>query len=549
MRYARHTREATAPGQSREGEGLVDSRTWDAPADGPHDPGREETGSSPDLGRPGMSGLPGFDNSYAALPAHFHVRMPPTPVSAPRLELLNEGLCEELGIDPEALSAGQWAQVLSGNQLLPGSEPLAMAYAGHQFGHFVPQLGDGRAILLGELIDRGGQRRDIQLKGSGRTPFSRGGDGRAALAPMLREYLVSEAMHALGVPSTRALAVVSTGERVLRDVPIPGLQPGAILTRVARSHVRVGSFQYFAARGDVEALKILADHVLERHTPDLLDAREPYWMLLARILEQQAQLVARWMSIGFVHGVMNTDNMSISGETLDYGPCAFIDAYRPGAVFSAIDRGGRYAYARQPEMAQWNLARLAETLLPLLAHEPQEAVERASEMIQGFPDRIGHHWLAFMRAKLGLRMEEPGDAELIHELLEIMARESVDFTLFFRRLSDLPERAAALTEIQSLLKMPAALDAWLSDWQSRLGREPEEPAARSQRMRGINPAFIPRNHLLEKALAAATQDGDLSQVRALLDVLTHPFDERPQWASYMQPPPPGEEVHHTFCGT
>ncbi|MFN8991098.1 MAG: protein adenylyltransferase SelO, partial [Betaproteobacteria bacterium] len=373
----------------------------------------------------------GFQHSYRALPERFYAALAPTPVREPRLVAFNAPLARELGLDPGAVQPHA-ARIFSGNQLPPDASPLALAYAGHQFGHFVPQRGDGRAILLGELVDASGVRRDLQLKGAGRTPFSRGGDGRAALGPVLREYLVSEAMHALGIPTTRALAAVLTGEPVFRDDALPG----AVLTRVAASHVRVGTFQYFAARGDTEGLRALADWVIARHYPEAAQADNPALALLAAVCERQAALVARWMMVGFVHGVMNTDNTTISGETIDYGPCAFMDAYHPETVFSSIDHQGRYAFANQPGIAQWNLTRLAECLLPLIEPDADRAVSLATEVIEAFAGRFQRHWTHGMRAKLGLATQEEGDAALASELLELLQGAQADYTLAFRRLCD-----------------------------------------------------------------------------------------------------------------
>jgi uncharacterized protein YdiU (UPF0061 family) len=381
-----------------------------------------------------------FSNSYSCLPEHFYARLSPTPVAKPRLIIFNESLASELGVDTRGLEPEELAAVFAGNVIPPGAEPIAMAYAGHQFGNFVPQLGDGRAILLGEVVDRNGERRDIQLKGAGRTPFSRRGDGRAALGPVLREYLVSEAMHALGIPTTRALAVVSTGEPVYRDRQLPG----AVLTRVASSHIRVGTFQYFAARGDMEAVKRLSGYVIDRHFPEARASERPPLALLQIVVERQASLVARWMHVGFIHGVMNTDNTALSGETIDFGPCAFIDSYDPATTFSAIDVFGRYAYANQPTIAKWNLARFAETLLPLLDPDPKRAVELANEAISAFTSRFQAHWLAGMRDKLGLSSNDEVDLELAHSLLRAMYENAADFTLTFRRLGD-PPRMRKLT--------------------------------------------------------------------------------------------------------
>ena len=461
-----------------------------------------------------------FDNSYARLPERFHARLPPTPVAAPRLIKLNEALGRELALDMAALAGPEGVEILAGNRIAQGSEPLAMAYAGHQFGGFVPQLGDGRAILLGEVVDTHGVRRDVQLKGSGPTPFSRRGDGRAALGPVLREYIVAEAMAALGIPTTRALAAVATGEMIWRETP----QPGAVLTRVASSHVRVGTFQFFAARGDVEGLRVLADYVIARHYPDAGNYRE----LLDRVIARQAQLVARWMCVGFIHGVMNTDNMSIAGETIDYGPCAFMDKYNPETVFSSIDEHGRYAYANQPRIAHWNLVRLAETLLPLLSEDEKEARAQAQAAIDAFPSLFEASLTAGFRAKLGFRDAEPDDMAMAQDLLDTMAANEADFTLTFRGLSD-----GAL---------PETFDAWRARWQERL------KGADRDLMRAANPAFIPRNHRVEEALAAAVE-GDFAPFETLVTVLSKPYDDQPEFAAYMDPPRPEQVVLRTFCGT
>ena len=388
-----------------------------------------------------------FQNSYARLPDRFYARVAPTPVAAPRLIRLNVTLARELGLDPDWLAGPQGLEVLAGMRVPDAAEPIAMAYAGHQFGHFVPQLGDGRAILLGEVVDRNGVRRDLQLKGAGLTPFSRNGDGRAALGPVLREYIVSEAMAALGIPTTRSLAAVTTGEAVVRET----LLPGAVLTRVAASHVRVGTFQFFAARGDLDGLRLLADHVIARHYPDAAQAEQPYRALLERVTRRQAELIARWLLVGFIHGVMNTDNMSIAGETIDYGPCAFMDAYDPATVFSSIDRHGRYAYANQPRIATWNLARLAETLLPLLADDEKQAIAQAEEVLGGFAPASRPRSSAGMRKKLGLAGAEGDDLALGQDFLDLLAANAVDFTLAFRRLADAAGDPAAEQPVRSLV--------------------------------------------------------------------------------------------------
>lgn len=483
-------------------------------------------------------------NSYASLPERFFARVAPTPVAEPGLVKFNHALADDLtfaaaGLDTEALGS-----LFSGNVLAPGTVPIAMAYAGHQFGHFVPQLGDGRAILLGEMRDRAGVRRDIQLKGCGRTPYSRSGDGRAALGPVLREYLVSESMHALGVPATRALAAVTTGESVRRE----GLVPGAILTRVAASHVRVGSFEYFAARGDVAAIQILADYVIERHYAHLAQDKTPYLALLAEVVSRQASLIAAWMHVGFIHGVMNTDNMAVSGETIDFGPCAFVDAFDPAAVFSSIDERGRYAYANQPHAAAWNLARFAETLLPIIDSDSGKAIELASEVLSTFTAQFADRWLAGMRRKLGLSAREEADRALADDLLGAMHRNQADFTLTFRGLCDAAEQPDE-TRVRGLFGNASDYDHWAQRWRARLARESTPPAARVAAMRQVNPAYIPRNHRVEQMIVAAVERGDYAPFEELLAVLSQPYQEQPAFAAYADPPQPSERVLQTFCGT
>ena len=468
-----------------------------------------------------------FDNSYARLPGTMHVGVDPTPVSAPRLIKVNGPLARELGIDPAALNA----DVAVGNAIPAGASPLAQAYAGHQFGNFVPQLGDGRAILLGEVIDVNGRRRDIQLKGPGRTPFSRGGDGRAALGPVLREYLVSEAMNALGIPTTRALMAATTGERVYRDAVLPG----AVLTRVAASHIRVGTFQFFAARKDFESLRLLIDHVIARHYPDIKGAENPALALLDAVMNAQASLVSRWAQVGFIHGVMNTDNSSVSGETIDYGPCAFMDAYDPGTVFSSIDTYGRYAYANQAPIAQWNLARLAETLLAFLNENREEAIRIATERVEAFPAIYTKHWLAGFRRKIGLASEEDGDLDLIQAILDAMQMARADFTSIFRALSNGEE--------------PEVLSDWLPTWRARLARDPQTAEERRVLMRSVNPAYIPRNYLVEEMIAAAVEDQDYAPFEAMLGVLMNPYEEQVGAENYAALPPESETGYRTFCGT
>ena len=481
-----------------------------------------------------------LENSYAALPPVLHTALSPTPVSGPRLVVLNRPLARDLGLDPDALAGPDAAELFAGNRIPRGSTPIAQAYAGHQYGNFTP-LGDGRALLLGEQIAPDGRRFDIQLKGSGPTPYSRRGDGRAALGPMLREYIVSEAMHALGISTTRSLAVAATGERIWRH---EGPLPGAVLTRVAASHIRVGTFEWAAAvahEDGGEALHALLDYTIHRHYPELVGAENPALSLLEAVIERQAALIVRWMSVGFVHGVMNTDNMALSGETIDYGPCAFIDAYDPATVFSSIDQYGRYAFGNQPRVAQWNLARLAETLLPLLHPEETEAVKIATETVQRFSDRFLQGSLAAMRRKLGLFDEEPEDKELIEGLLSWMQRAQADFTNTFAGLSAPDtEPLAALSD--------AGFQDWHARWRARLDRQSPSPAESLALRRAANPAFIPRNHLVEAALAAAVQD-DLGPMERLLDILAAPYDHERSAPEYKSPAPQSLEAYRTFCGT
>jgi uncharacterized protein YdiU (UPF0061 family) len=489
-----------------------------------------------------------FDNSYARLPGPFHARVAATKVGDPRLVKLNRPLAELLGADVQRLASPEGAQVLSGNAVLEGSEPIALAYAGHQFGNFVPQLGDGRAILLGEVVGTDGRRRDVQLKGAGRTPFSRGGDGRAALGPVLREYVVSEAMAAMGIPTTRALAIVTTGERVLRDEPLPG----AVLTRVAASHIRVGTFQFFAARRDVESLRPLTEHALGRHYPDATGTGSdaPALRLLDRVITAHAELVARWLGVGFVHGVMNTDNTAISGETLDYGPCAFLDAYDPGRTFSSIDHGGRYAFANQPRIALWNLARLGEALLPLIAEDVDDAVKLAMDRLGSFESRFAAAHMRVMRAKLGLTREEEDDGRLLEELLGEMAAHHVDHTLFFRRLCAAADEPSRDDELASLFDAPSpAFAAWLDSWRRRLASEDVAPDARGAAMRRANPAFIPRNHRVEEAIEAAVARADFGPFDTLVEVLARPWEDQAEHARLAEPPGPEQHAYRTFCGT
>lgn len=482
---------------------------------------------------PGPTGW-NFDNSYTRLLSFFYKKQLPTPVLEPKTVLFNRTLAESLGLG--TMSEAQAANFFSGNELPEGAEPVAQAYAGHQFGHFT-MLGDGRAILLGEQITPDGKRVDVQLKGAGQTPFSRRGDGRAALGPMLREYVISEAMHALGIPTTRSLAVIATGEPVFREVTLPG----AVLARVAQSHIRVGTFEYVSAWGNNAELKLLADYTLQRHYPDLKAADNPYLELLKAIIDRQASLIALWQRVGFIHGVMNTDNMAVSGETIDYGPCAFMDAYSPDTVFSSIDRQGRYAYARQPVMVQWNLARLAEALLPLLNPDEKQALDLGREAVLSFSATFERYWLAGMRAKLGLYTQEDGDALLVESLFNWMHKHQQDFTNTFRVL------ASDTFPQMDCFQAPDVAD-WHHQWQARLSRQPETPDAVRALMDAHNPCVIPRNHQVEKALQAAVEEGDFSVLRKLLHVLEQPYQALDD-DEYRLPPAPGGLPYRTFCGT
>jgi uncharacterized protein YdiU (UPF0061 family) len=483
-----------------------------------------------------------FDPSFVRDLEGLYVPWRAATAPAPRLLALNEDLAAELGADPDALRTPEGVAVLVGTTVPEGTTPVAQAYAGHQFGGFNPRLGDGRALLLGEVLDVHGRRRDVHLKGSGRTPFARGADGKAAVGPMLREYLIGEAMHALGIPTTRALAVVATGEDVRRET----LLPGAVLARVAASHLRVGTFEYAARQDDPDLVRRLADHAIARHHPQAAEAEDRYLAFFTAVLEAQASLVARWMLVGFVHGVMNTDNMTISGETIDYGPCAFIDAFDPAAVFSSIDHGGRYAYGNQPAIAQWNLARLAETLLPLLDPEPDAAIAAATAVLQSFPDRFHAHWSAGLRAKLGLAAGAPADAALVDDLLALLAAQRVDHTMSFRALSAAVRGDAR--PVRGLFADPTAFDAWAERWRAALGAQGTDPQVVADAMDRINPVYIPRNHHVEDALTAATA-GDLDPFRRLVDVLARPFDERPGLDAYASPAPESFGTYRTFCGT
>jgi len=516
-----------------------------------------------------------FDNSYIKLSDDFYQKTKPTLVTNPQLIKFNQALADELGlsevkVDETSTSQLEAAEYFSGNKLMEGSEPLAMAYAGHQFGGFSAQLGDGRAMLLGEVINLDGIRYDIQLKGSGPTRYSRSGDGRSALGPVLREYIVSETMAKLGVPTTRALAMVTTGEEVARNT----LVPGGILTRVATSFVRVGTFQYFSEQGNLPAVKQLADYEIARHFSQKQskesDDKNVYVSFFSEVVDRQAKLIAKWMSLGFIHGVMNTDNMSIVGETIDYGPCAFMDEFDYDRVYSSIDSDGRYAYNNQPKIAQWNLVRLAETLLPLFAiekgnsddlkdnhsdSEKEAAVEIAQDILNGYADLYTHYWLAAMRKKIGLSEEKDQDSALVGELLDIMDSNKADFTLVFSNLTELlshsniEDDTAQIEKMRGLFTSPELFDAWLIKWQKRLAEESTNNQQQQAIMRSVNPFYIPRNHQIEAAIRAAEDHNDFSIFNNLYDVLQNPFELQQGKDDYLQPPKPEEVVHQTFCGT
>lgn len=478
-----------------------------------------------------------FENSYAKLPNNFYEKIEPKPVSNPTLIKLNTALAKQLGLNTKQLGSQKGTDFFSGNFIAPQSDPIALAYAGHQFGHFTPQLGDGRAVLLGEIIDEQGQRFDVQLKGSGQTPFSRRGDGRAALGPIIREYIVSEAMNVLGVKTTRSLACVTTGESVFRKTALPG----AIITRIASSHIRVGTFEYFAARREFESIKTLSDYTINRHYQQYTNTDNPYIGLLKETIDRQAQLIANWMGNGFIHGVMNTDNTSIAGETIDYGPCAFMDEYNPAQVFSSIDHQGRYAYINQPYIAQWNLSRFSQTILPLLDKHIENAVNVAKELIASFHSKYEDYWLDIMRKKIGLSTRYDDDKNLITELLNIMHETHSDFTNSFRALSNPRECNHAINSPDFL--------AWLKKWNQRLKKENKNQKECSTLMKSVNPAFIPRNHRIEQAIQLATEKNDFSMMEELITVLANPYKDQPKFAHYATPPKPEERVTETFCGT
>ena len=483
-----------------------------------------------------------FDDSYVCELEELCVPWWGVLVPEPRLLALNDELAAQLGVGCEALRADGGVDVLVGNVVPDGASPVAQVYAGHQFGVYSPRLGDGRALLLGEVVDTHGRRRDVHLKGSGRSPFARGGDGKAAVGPMLREYVIGEAMHALGIPTSRALAVVATGEDVMREAVLPG----AVLARVAASHVRVGTFEYAAMNGGPQLVRRLADYSIDRHHPHAAEAENPYLAFYESVIDTQASLVARWMLVGFIHGVMNTDNMAISGETIDYGPCAFMDAFDPATVFSSIDHGGRYAYGNQPRIAQWNLARLAEALLPLIDQDTDTAIAAATDALQTFPERFHRYWSAGMHAKLGLTEADEVTGALIEDLLGLLHEQAVDYTSSFRALSASLRGDAA--RARCLFATPSAFDAWADRWREQLAHERSDPDQIASAMDGVNPVYIPRNHHVEEALAAATA-GDLEPFQRLLDVLAHPLDERSGLESYAAPAPASWGSYRTFCGT
>jgi uncharacterized protein YdiU (UPF0061 family) len=503
-------------------------------------------GSSRNIKPTADTPLAGLENSYLELPETFHVRMGPTPVAEPRLLRVNRPLAEALGFDPEVLESKAGVEIFAGNRVPEQAQPVALAYAGHQFGHFVPSLGDGRALLLGEQVDAAGRRWDIQLKGSGQTPFSRRGDGRAVLGPVLREYIVSEAMAGLGIPTTRSLAMVTTGEEVYRE----RVERGAVLTRVAAGHVRVGTFEYFAHRGDLDAVRRLADYVIRRHYPEHAEGPSPYQALLATVAARQGELIARWLLVGFIHGVMNTDNMAVSGETIDYGPCAFMDRYHPSTVYSSIDHGGRYAYDRQPNIGLWNLTQLANCLLPLLHDDVDEAKQRAQTALEPYAERFQVTYLPGLGAKIGLAETRDGDAELIQGLLGRMAEHQADFTNTFRALCDLSAvRSDADRAVRKQLSDPDAFDSWVTQWRARIADDPQDDVQRRRAMRAVNPAYIPRNHRVQEVIDAATTQDDLEPLDRLLEVVSRPYQDHEARADYRRPPKPEEEVHQTFCGT
>ena len=486
-----------------------------------------------------------FDNSYARSLEGFYVPWQGDKAPKPRIALINDALANQLGLELDSADPAL-AAIFAGSEAAGGSQPIAQAYAGHQFGGFSPQLGDGRALLLGEIHDISGRRFDLQLKGSGRTPFSRGGDGKAVLGPVLREYIMGEAMHALGIPSTRALAAVTTGEHINRQ----GLKPGAVLVRVASSHIRVGTFEFFAAREAWDNVRKLADYTIARHYPELFDEENRYLAFFAAVAKKQAKLIAQWMQVGFIHGVMNTDNVALSGETIDYGPCAFMDRYDPATVFSSIDRHGRYAYGNQPQIGQWNLARFAEALLPLVEPDDEErAIQLVTDVLSDYTATYKEAWLAGMGRKIGLAAAEPKDTALVQILLGTLQGENVDFTLFFRRLGDSLVSEKGKSDLLALFNDPEAISGWLKDWHARLAEERSSLDEIANAMAKVNPIYIPRNHMVEAALQKAEDFADYSEVKQLLDVLANPYEERAGLEDYARPAPSDFGPFITYCGT
>ena len=484
-----------------------------------------------------------FDNSYNGLPQEFFERINPVPVQDPQLIIFNDNLAKTLGID-ESKTRKQLAELFSGNVIPKGSSPIALAYAGHQFGQFVSQLGDGRAVLLGEISTPEQKHYDIQLKGSGQTKFSRQGDGRAPLGPVIREYIVSEAMHALGIPSTRSLAAVTTGEKVYRETALPG----GILTRIAESHIRVGTFEYFAAQNKIENLKTLAEYTIKRHFPLLKDSRNSYLSLLELVCDRQIELIAKWMGIGFIHGVMNTDNTSIVGETIDYGPCAFMDSYNPSTVFSSIDAHGRYAFGNQPSIAHWNMACFANCLAPLIDQDSDKAGEQAQEVINQFPNKMKVALMTVMCKKIGLKSTNSNSQETLQKLLSIMLDNESDYTLTFRYLSEII-KGKGNTLFKKQFLEHKQISNWLKEWTDLIKDQSLSKKEIALSMESSNPVFIPRNHLVERAIEAAVENNDFSEMKTLLAILNRPYDEQSSYSDFMKPPKPHEVVHQTFCGT
>ena len=490
-----------------------------------------------------------FDNTYAKLPERFYARLNPTPVRKPGLIKINRLLANNIGLDPNFLETTDGINILAGNQVPNGADPIAMAYAGHQFGGWVPQLGDGRAILLGEIIGTDGFRYDLHLKGSGQTPFSRNGDGRAWIGPVLREYILSEAMESLGIPTTRTLAAITTGETIFREKTYPG----ALLVRIARSHIRVGTLQYFAAKKDTDALELLSNYIIQRHFPEIQNSTNPYIALLESVMSLQAQLIAKWMAVGFIHGVMNTDNMSLAGETIDYGPCAFMDNYHPGKVFSSIDQMGRYAYGNQPIIAHWNLSCFASAILSLISNNEKIAIEAATQTLNQFPKLYENAWSSAFCSKIGLFNQQKDDSDLVKELLDCMSENKADFTLTFRNLCHLFEEADKESDVHdncftSLFEDQAASKEWLMKWRQRLTLENKIDSKRQKGMRAVNPAYIPRNHRVEEVILAALK-GDFSPFEKLNNVLSKPFSDQTENIEFQRPPRPEEIITKTFCGT